>query len=335
MSDSLLCEYVWLDGSVPRRLRSKTKVLKNWDGDLENLPVWNFDGSSTNQAPGNNSECLLQPVRAYRLARCHYVILCEVQNCDGTPHASNTRANLRKLSSQYEPACYWWGFEQEYFIMKDSAPLGFPVSGFPSAQGPYYCGVGSKQVKGRSFAEAHMDECLSMGIDITGINAEVALGQWEFQCFSNDTLKACDDLWISRYMLHRMSEAHDYDIDFSPKPVSGDWNGSGCHTNFSTNYMRSYGGREHFVGVCEAMGEAHRAHIENYGEGNENRLTGLHETQHIDQFSYGVGDRSASIRIPVSVASNDWTGYLEDRRPASNCDPYVVAALIVNTTSAK
>ena len=330
MNHNTFLEYIWLDGHTTPNLRSKTKIIKNFNANGV-FPVWNFDGSSTGQASGNYSECILQPVRTYRWQGNHFLVLCEVMNPDGTPHATNSRAQLREFSETFNASEYWWGFEQEYFLTKDGRPLGFPESGYPAPQGPYYCGVGSTQTKGRVLVEAHMRACLDLGIELTGINAEVAIGQWEFQCFSEDTLKACDDLWVSRYLLHRMSEEIGYGVNLDPKPIGGDWNGSGCHTNFSTDRMRTRGTREYITNVCEVLGSRHKDHIMEYGEGNENRLTGLHETQHIGKFSFGVGDRGASIRIPVTVAQNDWIGYLEDRRPASNCDPYAVTRMIVET----
>jgi len=329
LKHNIFLEYIWLDGYSTPNLRSKTKIIKNFNG---TPPVWNFDGSSTNQAPGNNSECLLQPVRSYRWHGNHYLVLCEVMNADGTPHESNSRSKLRELKSKFSDSEYWWGFEQEYFLTKDARPLGFPENGYPPPQGPYYCGVGTSQAKGRVLVEAHMRACLDLDIELTGINAEVAIGQWEFQCFSEDTLKACDDLWVSRYLLYRMAEEIGYDININPKPITGDWNGSGCHTNFSNSRMRTAGGEEYFRAICDSLSKRHVEHIIGYGEGNENRLTGKHETQHISEFSWGVGDRGASIRIPVSVVKDNWVGYLEDRRPASNCDPYTVARLIVETT---
>jgi glutamine synthetase len=333
--NKIILEYVWLDGYRTANLRSKIKVL-DWPSgniDLSHVPEWNFDGSSTRQAPGGDSECLLKPVRIYATGERTHIVLCEVMNPDGSPHRSNQRAKLRDLLDKTEDQEFWWGFEQEYFITKDFKPLGFPDGGYPKPQGLYYCGVGGNQVVGRQLVHHHMIECLHLGMDITGVNAEVAVGQWEYQCFNRDTLKATDDLWISRYLLHKMAEVYGWDIDLSPKPVSGDWNGSGCHTNFSTKEMRTIGGRNYLENLMVSFEANHLSHIENYGENNDQRLTGNHETQRIDTFSWGVGDRGASVRIPRSMEKNNWMGYIEDRRPASNCDPYVVAALIITTTT--
>ena len=326
-------EYIWLDGYQPEsNLRSKTKVLKfdSFDNDISKLPNWSFDGSSTLQAEGHSSDCILKPVKLYNdPARLNaYLVLCEVLNPDGTPHKSNTRSLIELGNNDF-----WFGFEQEYTLMDGSRPLGFPEQGFPNPQGMYYCSVGNKNVAGREIVEAHLDLCLEAGLNITGINAEVLLGQWEFQVLGQDPFSAGDDLWIARYLLHRVTEEFGVGLEFHPKPVQGDWNGSGMHCNFSNKFMREIGGEQYIKAVCEALKEHHDAHIKEYGSSNELRLTGLHETQSIDKFSYGLSDRGASIRIPISMPSNDWKGYLEDRRPASNADPYRIINVMIKTTS--
>lgn len=323
-------EYIWLDGYAPEtNLRSKTKVLRfeSYDGDVSVLPEWSFDGSSTKQAEGHSSDCLLKPVRVYPdPARINgFLVMCEVLNPDGTPHASNSRAKIKDDSDEY-----WFGYEQEYTLVESGRPLGFPRDGYPAPQGKYYCSVGHGFVSGRELVEEHFDMCLEAGLRITGINAEVMLGQWEFQCLSRSAKKAGDDLWIARYLMYRISESYDIDVEFAPKPVKGDWNGSGCHANFSNDRMRNEGGKDYFIAICEKFKERHNEHIAVYGADNEQRLTGLHETQSIEKFSYGVSDRGASIRIPIAV-SKKWKGYLEDRRPASNMDPYEVGGSIVET----
>ena len=320
-----LLEYVWLDGNKTQGIRSKIKVLEDWDGSLDSVPAWNFDGSSTNQAPGDDSERFLIPVGLYRF-RNKTLVLCEVFNPDESAHKSNTRSQLRSFLTSHPAQVSWWGFEQEYFIVQDGAPIGFLNN--PEPQGPYYCSVGGDKAIGRALAEHHALSCLAASLTITGMNAEVAPGQWEYQCFAKDPLQAADDLIISRYILAALSEERGLDIDLSPKPVKGDWNGSGCHTNFSTERTREAGGKTYFERLLLTLRERHDLHIEGYGELNDERLTGLHETQDIDTFSWGVADRGASIRIPRDTAKNDWKGYIEDRRPASNCDPYTVVRLI-------
>ena len=323
-------EYVWLDGYTPEpNLRSKTKALKldNYNGEIEPLPIWAFDGSSTQQADGHSSDLLLKPVRVYPdpERKMAWLVMCEVLNPDETPHTSNTRALID------DDPDFWFGFEQEYTLVQHGRPMGFPENGFPAPQGMYYCSVGYKNVAGRDLVEEHFDICLAAGLDITGINAEVMLGQWEFQCFAKGARKAADDLWMARYLLFRTAEKYGVNIEFAPKPVKGDWNGSGMHANFSNHFMREEGGEEVFNSIFKTLEKYHAEHIEVYGSDNHQRLTGLHETQHIDTFSYGVSDRGASIRIPIGTVRNGWKGYLEDRRPASNADPYRICARILDT----
>jgi glutamine synthetase len=318
-------EYIWLDGYTPEpNLRSKTKVLTSeTEPELESLPIWNFDGSSTEQAEGNYSDCLLKPVKIIRdpQRKNGYLVLCEVLNPDMTPHSSNTRSSVKDNSNM------WVGFEQEYFIYDGELPLGH-TKGNMKPQGEYYCGIGTDNVSGRNIVEHHLDVCLSAGLNLTGINAEVALGQWEFQVMGKGTLDSCDQLILCRYLLQRVAETYSVKIEYHPKPLQGDWNGSGLHTNFSNKKMREVGGKEYFDSILNVFELNHTKHIENYGSDNEYRLTGKHETQSIDKFSYGVSDRGSSIRIPQVTVNNGWKGYVEDRRPASNGDPYRIMKVI-------
>ena len=334
MIDKAKLEYIWLDGYNPtQNMRSKTLVRANFEGTLEECPMWNFDGSSTRQAVGNSSDCLLKPVAIYPDPQRYsgFLVMCEVMNADGTPHASNGRATI-----QDDDEDFWFGFEQEYFLMDADTqlPLGFPTGGYPGPQGLYYCSVGGKNTHGRSLVEEHADLCLDAGINFEGINQEVACGQWEFQIFAKSAKKAGDELWVARYLLDRLTESYGCYIEYHPKPVKGDWNGSGMHANFSDAKMRDEGGEALFTKICEEFGKNIKKHMDVYGEFNDQRLTGLHETQSIDQFSYGISDRGASIRIPITVPDDGWVGRLEDRRPASNGDPYKIGAVIIETTKA-
>lgn len=327
------CEYIWLDGYKPEaNLRSKTKIISGEEEpSLKNMPLWSYDGSSTQQAEGSSSDCVLKPVKVIKDAGREngYLVMCEVLNADLTPHKTNNRA-------KYEDALdFWFGFEQEYVITKNGLPLGFPTEGYPAPQGRYYCGIGTKNVVARDFVEEHLDLCLACGLNITGINAEVMVGQWEFQLLGKSAKAAADDLWLARYLLFRVAEKHGLEIELHPKPVKGDWNGSGMHANFSNEQMRSVGGEEYFMNILKNLDITHEDHIAKYGSMNHERLTGLHETQSIDQFSFGVSDRGASIRIPITTVENDWKGYLEDRRPASNACPYLITSKIVETVTEK
>ena len=329
-------EYIWLDGYEPvPNLRGKTRVEEYTDfPSLGELPVWGFDGSSTRQADGSDSDCLLQPVAIFRdPARANAaLVMCEVLLPDGTPHPSNTRATIPD-----DPGT-WFGFEQEYFLYRDGVPLGFPPgSGFPPPQGEYYTGVGYKNVGdvAREIVDAHLDLCLEAGIGHEGVNAEVAKGQWEFQIFGQGSKKAADEVWIARYLLLRLCEKYAVDVSFHCKPLGADvdWNGSGMHTNFSTQYLRDVGGKEYFTSLMAAFDARKEEHIAVYGPDNHLRLTGLHETQSIDTFSFGLADRGASVRVPHSFVNNGYRGYLEDRRPNSQGDPYKIAGRILETIS--
>lgn len=323
-------EYIWLDGYLPEpNLRSKTKIVDKAPGSVADCPVWGFDGSSTQQAEGRSSDCVLKPVALYpdSTRKNGYLVMCEVLLPDGTPHPSNFRATVEDMSD------LWIGFEQEYFFYKDGKPLGFPADGFPGPQGPYYTGVGYKNVGcvARKIAEEHIDIALDAGINLEGINAEVAKGQWEFQIFAKGAKKVCDDMWVSRYLLVRLCEQYGVDVEFHCKPIRGDWNGSGMHTNFSTDTLRDKGGKEYFEKLMAAFAKYRDEHIAAYGPDNHLRLTGLHETQSIDKFTYGVADRGSSVRIPHSFVNNNYKGYLEDRRPNSQADPYKIISRIVKT----
>jgi glutamine synthetase len=299
-------EYIWLDGYSPTpNLRGKTQI-KEFDvfPTLEQLPLWGFDGSSTMQAEGHSSDCVLKPVAIYPDgARTNgALVMCEVMMPDGkTPHASNKRATI------LDDEGAWFGFEQEYFFYKDGRPLGFPTSGYPAPQGPYYTGVGYKNVGdvARQMVEEHLDLCLAAGINHEGI-----------------------------YLMLRLAEKYGVDIEFHCKPLGDtDWNGSGMHANFSTRYMREIGGKDYFEKLMEAFKTNRAEHIAVYGPDNHMRLTGKHETASIDTFSYGVADRGASIRVPHSFVNNGYKGYLEDRRPNSQGDPYQIASQILKTIS--
>jgi len=326
-------EYIWLDGFTPvANLRSKTQV-KEYDSfpKLEELPMWGFDGSSTQQAPGGSSDCMLKPVAVFpdSTRKNGALVMCEVLLPDGSPHPSNTRATI------LDDPDAWFGFEQEYFLFHDGRPLGFPEKGYAAPQGEYYCGVGYKNVgnNGREIVEEHLDLCLDAGINHEGINAEVASGQWEFQIFGKGSKSCADQVWVARYILVRLCEKHGIDVEFHCKPIKGDWNGSGMHANFSTKYLRETGGKEYFEKLMAKFQENMEEHIAVYGPDNHMRLTGLHETQSIDKFTYGLADRGSSIRVPHAFVNNGYKGYLEDRRPNSQGDPYAIASRILKTIS--
>ena len=346
-----LAEYIWMDGgsedSKVQHLRSKTRVIEGSGGNpanIEQFPEWGFDGSSTNQSDGEDSDLILKPVRfvrdPVRGVEGNFLVLCEVMNADGTPHESNTRARLSAVlkegAEKHDP---WFGFEQEYTMFRGRTPLGWPEHGSPSrAQGPFYCGVGADEVAGRKLVEAHLQACLQANLLIYGINAEVMLGQWEFQIGyrgfegeSGNPLLVSDHLLFARWLLFRLGEDFGISSTLDCKPERGDWNGAGCHTNFSTNGMRDKETGSRVISeAITKLEPVHRQHIAEYGEGLEARLTGKHETCSIHEFKAGAANRKASIRIPRHVQTQGY-GYIEDRRPGANCDPYRVAARLLKT----
>jgi glutamine synthetase len=355
-------EYIWLDGNYPQQIRSKTKIVEkeitddiiediqnsetgdvrkpfynDWKNNPKSLPMWNFDGSSTGQAETSKSELLLHPVNIFidPVKPNGFIVISEVYNTDGTPHHTNKRAKMVETVKKYDEETMW-GWEQEYFIYdkKTNKPLGWPTDGYPRPQGPFYCAVGGNNVDGREFVEEHTTLCEIIGLKISGINAEVALGQWEYQIGPVYAIDGADQMWVSRFLLQRLSEKYGYFIELEPKPYKGnDWNGSGMHVNFSTKEMRDdlKNKKNLVIEACEKLGQKVEEHIAVYGPNNEDRLTGANETCSIKEFRYGIGDRTASIRIPSSIEDKTTPGYLEDRRPASNGDPYEIVTRMVKT----
>jgi glutamine synthetase len=323
-------EYIWIDGTEPTpQLRSKTKVIGDFGRNITSVSEWGFDGSSTNQAKGHESDCVLKPVKLYKnpLEKTDsYLVLCEVWDVNGNPHITNNRFHLEEIFSKNRYEEVWVGIEQEYTLYKNGRPLGWPEEGEPPPQGDYYCG----RNKGEWIARKHMDLCIDAGIKISGINSEVMLGQWEYQVGADEPRRISDDLWIARWLMEKLCDKYDITVSLDPKPVGGDWNGAGAHTNFSTESMRKKGGEKAIGQAIKKLEEKHKEHIEVYGYGNEDRLTGKHETCPITEFRWGVSDRGASIRIPWQV-SKDGRGYLEDRRPSANCDPYLVCHKLIET----
>ena len=323
-------EYIWIDGAEPTHgLRSKTRVI----ADGKKPEIWGFDGSSTNQATGSFSDCVLQPVFTCPdplRGGNDILVLCEVLNPDMTPHSTNTRSAAVAAQKQYASFAPMFGIEQEYTFFQDGRPYGWPEVGYPAPQGPYYCGVGGSKMPGRDIVEEHLEACLAAGLGIEGINAEVMMGQWEFQIGVLDTVTVGDQLWVARWLLERIAEEFEVSVSWDAKPIKGDWNGAGAHTNFSTKQMRAAGGWEHIIAGCEALSTRVEEHVSNYGHDITSRLTGAHETAPWHTYSYGVSDRGSSVRIPGGVA-RDQRGYLEDRRPNANMDPYTVARLMVET----
>jgi len=341
-SKCVMAEYVWLDAN--QTPRSKTKTMTARPTKVSELSDWNYDGSSTEQAEGHNSEINIKPqaifddpFRGYP----HILVMCDAYNAwDDPPAIGNTRAACAELMTKYKSHDPWFGIEQEFTLMKagkvgetPKQPLGFNADGSePAPQGPYYCSAGFGVSIGRPVSDDHYLKCLQAGVKIAGQNAEVMPGQWEYQIGPCRGIEVGDHMAMARYIMLRVTESHNCIVSFEPKPMEdGDWNGAGCHTNFSIKTMRQKGGYDVILKVCEAFGKVAAEHVKEYGEGNDKRLTGKHETCSINEFKFGVADRGASIRIPRD-AEKKGMGYMEDRRPAANCDSYRVIGRIIKTT---
>ena len=351
-------EYLWVDADG--NVRGKTKVLPEEVNDVNDLEEWNFDGSSTKQAIGRDSDVLIKPVAMFNdpfRGAPHKLVLCETFTRDGVVHETNYRHKCKQvmeIAKDFKPQ---FGIEQEYTMMSresevktttthdglDKCIYQYPHKWLDhdkpgqGEQGPYYCGAGGGRAFGREIVEEHLDKCIEAGIKICGVNAEVMPSQWEFQIGICEGVEMGDHLFVARYILDRVSEKYDVDISLHPKPYPGDWNGAGGHTNYSTVQMRN--GKEGKTGLefieeaCEKLckQDRHEAHMKIYGKHNELRMTGKHETASYDKCNWGLSDRGKSIRVPLLVKKNK-RGYLEDRRPSSHLDPYAVTSIIVETT---
>jgi glutamine synthetase len=335
-----ILEYIWLDAKGNCRSKTKVTNLQSRLSNVNELPEWNYDGSSTGQAETGSSEVILRPVKyvsdPFRITNESYLVLCETYDPDGNPLASNTRSSAVKIFQMETPHKNpMFGLEQEFFISRKTVnqlvPVSFPDSQtVPSPQGDFYCGVGGSNVYCRDLIEQILQRLLHAGIPITGLNAEVAPAQWEFQVCATG-IDAADSLILLRYICNRVLEKQDLYMDIGAKPVQGDWNGSGCHINYSTDLMRNEGGFQHIEQAIKNLSKKHQLHIRHYGDDNNMRLTGKHETSSMSDFSFSVAGRHTSIRIPSTTKTNE-CGYFEDRRPSSSLDPYKCTALLHATS---
>ena len=324
------CEYVWLDscGEVRSKIRTLTLEEKH-SFQISRIPEWNYDGSSTDQAKTDCSGVRLIPIdRPYKHPFIQgIVVFCLTQGyTEDTPSFKNMMDLSEALKSQ---EC-WFTFEQEYTLLQPGTrlPMGWKDSNTPPPpQGPYYCGNGCEGAFGRDLVQDHYQVCLSIGLRLSGLNAEVMPGQWEYQVGPESPVTVCVHAILARFVLLRLAECFNYIVTLHPKPIDK-WNGAGMHTNFSTKAMReSY---QPILDYITAMESRHAEHMTVYGKENELRLVGQYETSNFTTFKYGVGDRSASVRIPLHVHA-DQKGYLEDRRPAANANPFDVVEEMLKT----
>ena len=338
----IVCEYVWID--YTGGFRSKTRVLDKDITSISDVPEWNYDGSSTGQAKcGELTEVILKPVAMFKdpfRQDCAFdskLIWCEAHAHDAVYPASRELAvKSFEQNQENEP---WFGIEQEYYLTHfdpshNIAPYGMYTIDHAKTQNdfPYYCKT--NYTFGQHIAEEHLIKCIYAGIKMSGINAEVGPSQWEYQVGPCVGIESGDQLMISRYILERVADMHHANVDWTPKPFDG-WNGSGCHTNFSTKVMRQGGysgdGMAHIMKSINNLEKTHVEDVTKMGIGNDLRLTGYHETASEDVFTYGEGTRHTSIRIGSETVKLR-NGYFEDRRPGSNMDPYVVTKILNDST---
>lgn len=336
--NSFICEYIWLDGC--NNLRSKIRVIKlKFPSRMtfNMLPEWNFDGSSTNQANSDgNTEVILKPVKMYEDKYRHisnsketesFFVLCETYNIDGTPHSTNSRHHAKQIFDAHSDEKPWFGLEQEYFMYTNEHNCIHKEH-----SNGYYCGISLSNIQRKIMTE-HLNYCMETGLIISGTNAEVSPNQWEFQIGPCEGIESGDQVIMARFFLERIAEKYNADISFHPKPRD-DINGSGCHINFSTENTRnkcdSNGktGLTYIYNYIENLHQCHSEINEFYGENNNLRLTGKHETSSFDSFTSGIGTRNTSIRIP-NETNKQHCGYLEDRRPGANIDPYKATSMLL------
>ena len=334
LTNTIPVEYVWIGGN--KELRSKMKVLPKKYYKVSELPHWNYDGSSTGQADGHYSEIIIKPQKIFKdpFRNNGLLVMCDTYLPNGDPHITNKRYMANSLFNEKLEEQPWFGIEQEFFIMKKGTktPIGFPENGYPEKQGQYYCSVGSSNCIGRDILECFYRAALYAGINISGTNVEVAPSQFEYQVGPCEGIESGDHLWMARYILERVSELFNVDINIEPKPIKGDWNGSGAHTNYSTRKMREDGGINEILKAINKLEENHDKMIKVYGdENNKERLTGKHETAHWSKFSWGYGNRGATVRVGTNIRE-EGKGYLEVRAISSDIDPWYVTSEIFKTT---
>lgn len=342
----IVAEYIWLDYS--NQYRSKTKIFNissETDEEtskylmLSTYPDWNYDGSSAGDIPHNeddNTECLLYPIALYDNPfhtsndKTKYMLVL----CNNSYILKDKEYGIHDIMFNYfcdiksklEEEQYMFGFEQEFFMIdiKTGLPLG--INNFNEViQGDYYCGNGYYNVRGRDFLLDTQEKLINAGINITGFNYEVAPGQAEFQVCDYD-MEALFQLLMLRFILIRNGETYDIHISFNNIIHDGDnINNTGCHINISNFKMRQNNGIETINKKINELKDKTPTNAnefnEIFGEDNTERLCGKLETSNWNEFSWGIGTRHTSIRIPTQVFK-DKKGYFEDRRPGGNVDPF-------------
>ncbi|PZC84686.1 glutamine synthetase 1, mitochondrial [Helicoverpa armigera] len=337
--NKIIATYIWIDGSGIN-MRCKDRVLDCVPYSPDAAPCWFFDGCFTGQASKDSTDAMLRPAAVYRdpfRADPHVLILCDVFLGDGKkPAATNHRVFCNELCEIHRDEEPWFGMEQECTMLDvDGWGLGWPKGGgFPAKKYQYsYCGVGAKYIAGRDVMESHAKACLFAGVDFMGSNAEVMNACWEWQIGTTFGIKAADDLWMSRFIMNRVAEDYGVDITYHPKPFGHLHPGVGMHHNFSTKRMRADGGYAFIEECIKKLEKNHKKHMKVYGNDestNRMRLMGKFDTSAFDKFSWGIANRNASIRLQRGIKKKG-KGFMEDRRPGGDSDPYLVCGLLLET----
>ncbi|KAH9628059.1 hypothetical protein HF086_018034 [Spodoptera exigua] len=250
------------------------------------------------------------------------------ENFQGSNHRYKCAATYNKCKEQ-EP---WFGMEQYFYLMNptDLRPVGWPKGGYPQSSPLYYCGTGGDKIFGRELIDAHSRCCLYAGIPMWSTNPEVVPSQWQYRVGPSVGINAGDDAWMARFILKILAEQFGVSISFDPKPVA-EWSTSAAGVNFSTLATRGENGISVIQKGIKKLAASHERHIKVYdAHGELDNKTPLSGETMTEKFSAGIADRSCSIRIPRIVAENK-CGFLEDRRPASNSDPYQVIDALMRT----
>jgi glutamine synthetase len=321
-----VAEYVWLDGKG--QTRSKCKTMDKTPSGCDDCTIWTFNGACTDQAEAVSSDVYLVPRKVFTdpiRGAPHVLVVCECITQAMEPAKGNFRAECAEVMEKFANSDPWFGLEQEYVLMDDQ---GTPLT---VAAGDNYCGRGALSLPKymREIMGDHYAQCLSAGIKISGMNCESGRAQAEFQIGPCKGLNAGDHMIAARHTLHKCANRYRCAVSF--KGYHSDIEvPSGMHVNFSSRETRGDGGLIIIEKVCRALGRRMKEAIGVYGGENAERLCGKKDTSEMNSFSFAIADRTASIRIPRSVGIVA-KGYLEDRRPSANSDPYRVTAFVMKT----
>nr|CAH7745052.1 unnamed protein product [Callosobruchus chinensis] len=309
--------YLWID-HTGENLRSKTRTLDFSPSTYKEVPIWNFNGFHTMKAPKEKSDYYLVPVSLYNdpIRRgANKIVLCETFDADEKPCKTNHRQKCVEALNKVCDHEVYIGFEQDYYIMgSDGRPFGWPPMGEPISDRQYYASMCT--VIGREITECIYRALLYAGVNVYSDCAEPAPSQWELKTNGERGVKPADDMWFSRWLMQRIAEDFGLCISFQPF-VSPRWSKSGLHVTYSTKKMRDNDGMKY---IQETIKKLEKCHTE---------MLKIYKSTYLgDKFTSGIGDRTASVRIPKIVADKK-KGFIEDRRPAGNADPYKIMEALI------